>query len=362
MGLCLRLPATLSAEPDVVRAGFWGGIVYRAVLELAKAQGWDGIVDPADLTPALLARHLNGRSDLHSRLGRGLAACLRAGLLVPVEGQWVIPKWRDYQPDPTAADRQRLCRRLKRDDLLRKALEAPSRPVTGVTVSHSDTRESRRRRDVRLQGSDPPPSPPADRGGAAASPSGEDDGGAAGAGCASGPPAASAPATARLQVALEARGVRLGERPLRGGVRPAVWLQHAEPILAEGTTVEVLADAVAAADPGAKPWEVFKRLRGRPRWPTIAPMPLEVAARREEESRGRGAVEAVWGDLLRTDQADRVTRGRDWRAWGLAIASAIEGAVTGKALAEALASAPAASPADLAGLLEAAGGSMAKVG
>lgn len=55
----LRWQATLGADPKVVRAGFWGGVAYRATLEIVKAQGWGGVIPQGDLDGRILARHLN---------------------------------------------------------------------------------------------------------------------------------------------------------------------------------------------------------------------------------------------------------------------------------------------------------------
>lgn len=158
----LRWQSTLGQDPKIVRAGPWAGLAYRALLELTKAQGWEGVIHKADVDGAILARHLGWAGteqvelrpgELHpvaEALAAGLAACAAPGpggagdaLLLDDGDAWVLTRWRAYQLDPTAADRQR--RKRARDAEERARGEGGRRPrgrhrdgITVTTVSHGD--------------------------------------------------------------------------------------------------------------------------------------------------------------------------------------------------------------------------------
>ena len=136
----LRWPGTLAQDSRMRRAGHWGGIAYRALLEMTKAQAWEGVIQKADVDGEILAGHLNVKGPCLRtwvrELSRGVDACVREKLLLDDGDAWIVLDWKVYQGDPTAADRMRRMRQR------RAGITSPRQPpphggsnVTGVTVT-----------------------------------------------------------------------------------------------------------------------------------------------------------------------------------------------------------------------------------
>lgn len=140
----LRLEAAFFQNPTLIRAGWDGTVVFLAAMTMSKLHGWDGAVPKEEFDEAIIRRHLGCHSDIN--IDAGIAGCLRAGLFTEDATHYAIRNWRKFQPDPTAADRQRRSRANRTDE----------NASQDVTVTNGDNRESRTTgrdvRDVRTDG------------------------------------------------------------------------------------------------------------------------------------------------------------------------------------------------------------------
>lgn len=129
----VRIQVSMNSDPRVKRTGFYGAVALRALIEVAKLQGWDGGRIPLeDLDAELLADHMNAwvgtsestRAPIVAGLGEGIDALRREGLLIdeePEKGEETngvshlrIRSWSKYQRDSTNADRQKRYRERKK--------------------------------------------------------------------------------------------------------------------------------------------------------------------------------------------------------------------------------------------------------
>lgn len=169
----LRWESTMKDDPKVIRAGPWGALAWRAVLEMTKAQEWGGILPAGQVDGPILAHHFrlsevvaDGQRVDHL-LGQGLEACVREGLLVTTDsGELCIPNWPKYQPDPTSASR------IAKHRARRKLLQGTKNGrggVTGTSRCNGDVtgRDVTGRDGTGQRGSESktPPSPPVTTGG-----------------------------------------------------------------------------------------------------------------------------------------------------------------------------------------------------
>lgn len=118
----LKVQGTLSRDPKVIRAGIWGGIVWRVLLEMTKAQGWEGAFRRDEVDAEILLVHLNARdADLdgipRDRLAKclmaGLDRCVEVGLLRDDKGLLVITSWAKHQPPSSTPRVQAFRARVK---------------------------------------------------------------------------------------------------------------------------------------------------------------------------------------------------------------------------------------------------------
>lgn len=158
----LRVQATLSSDPKVIRAGFLGGVVFRAVLEMMKAQGWAGKVADHEVDGSVLRRHLNcGEDDPSSKaLAHALSRCVEVGLLQRKSGQLIVPEWDTFQPDsrPHSSERDP---KDKPGTAGEAAAPTASPGLPGTPgISGDVTRRDVTRRDETRRGEENPPPPP----------------------------------------------------------------------------------------------------------------------------------------------------------------------------------------------------------
>ena len=126
----LAVDALIDRDPKIKRAGPWACVAFLGVLRLMKRSGArGGVVSDDLLTPENLADELGftDRQDIE-RLAGGLAACFEVGLLTRGDDLVWAPGWRDWQTDPTGAERQ-----ATRRERLKESRESRESRVTGVT-------------------------------------------------------------------------------------------------------------------------------------------------------------------------------------------------------------------------------------
>lgn len=123
-GPWLRIQASIRADPEVAELGFWGGIVWEAILEMTKLHDWRGLIEHRHLSGESIARHLNtyvpnGHPDevglIVQRLAEGLDTVLRSDLLEEDGAKLKIRNWSKYQRDTTNAERQKRYRERRRE-------------------------------------------------------------------------------------------------------------------------------------------------------------------------------------------------------------------------------------------------------
>lgn len=144
----LRVDATLDEHPRILAAGPWGSVVAQAIWRVAKLFGArDGDVTTYWSAPYLARRlQLDGwrHGDLtgEALITQGMDAALAAGLLEQQEGRVFIREWGQYQPDPTAAERQRRRRaNTKATDMDVTDVTRDARDARDVTKSHGTGRD-----------------------------------------------------------------------------------------------------------------------------------------------------------------------------------------------------------------------------
>jgi len=166
----LRIDAALYSDAALIRGGFAAGVAFLAVLTRAKLLGrYGGRLDPSDVDPLVLARHVNGGPEHEALLAQGIAA-LRDGtppLIVPsAGGGLVLVHWWRYQSDPGHAARQRTY--VERKKAATDGVTSPDvSSSSSVTDRHADDDGTGRDGTGRDR---EPPQPPR-RGGSSASPS-----------------------------------------------------------------------------------------------------------------------------------------------------------------------------------------------
>lgn len=133
-----RFAANAHADSQVRRAR--AGAVWPWVL--CRLKDGDGVATDDDLHPEAAA---DACHDVEvAAAARQLDGLRRVGLLVPAEGGgWTTPRWPDYQPDPSGADRARRHRWKDRNGYDRDvtARHVTSRDVTPATVRHGASRD-----------------------------------------------------------------------------------------------------------------------------------------------------------------------------------------------------------------------------
>ncbi len=105
----VRLNAATFQDARLIRAGFWGGLVWVAALTMAKLHGWRGGRVPKDeFDVSLISHHLNAVTvaGVTQSIEEGIASLVRVGLLEDDGTYWQIRGWAKYQPDKTGAERQ----------------------------------------------------------------------------------------------------------------------------------------------------------------------------------------------------------------------------------------------------------------
>ena len=168
----LRVDADLDWHPQIREVGFWGSVAFQLVLRACKQFGAGDTVQGAAVTPFALAERA-GRGCTPERIGEGLEAAIRAGLLErTTDGNVRVTGWGRYNKSPSdlpdrVAERVRAWR--ERNAAESSVKRACNDPVTGVTDVTTDVRDGTGRTGRDGDGSDlpptpaPPPPPGADR-------------------------------------------------------------------------------------------------------------------------------------------------------------------------------------------------------
>lgn len=289
----LRWESKMQEDPRVVRAGPWGGLVYRAVVELARNNGRHGVV--VGVFGSALAQHLGWKpeetiGDLPAAriLSGGLEACVREKLLerevfndgLPIEGAYSIPDWPSFLLDPTAAARQQ-SRRDRRKKRHGDTGAARHRDRHGDSPPrHGDARKPRKGRRLRRHGDIPRADAPprhGDIGSDRTVSTTESTTEARVKGRAAAPPAEPAPPgpapfpaagylSASALAELQASGVRLHGR---AGVSLAIWTGAIESLLGSGATFQEVVAAMKASRPCDPPHIALQGLRARYGTPAV---------------------------------------------------------------------------------------------
>lgn len=108
-----RMEANYPSHPRTMRMAWQGVSLFPLVLCLFKAQGWDGEADADDVEPVTLSRWTGMPLDI---VEAGLTELYVADYLRKVGDLVIIPGWRKYQQDPTAAKRMRDYRKRQKDE------------------------------------------------------------------------------------------------------------------------------------------------------------------------------------------------------------------------------------------------------
>lgn len=162
----LRLDAAVFSDSRIRACRPLGVTVWIALLTLSKLHGWDGECPAGRVTGSALADYIGLPEDQAESVERTLVRLKAEGLLARDGASLIIPEWRRFQPDPTAAARQAKWRADAPKHRNRKnqpeAPEAPEVPeaqgVAGVTVtsvSHDDVQTGR-------TDGESPPTPPSE--------------------------------------------------------------------------------------------------------------------------------------------------------------------------------------------------------
>lgn len=97
-------------SPKAMKAGGWGGVVFRAVWEICKARDKPGILSKDYWEAKYLAKWTLFYEERGGVKGieRGMKAALAAGMLERLpNGDIKVPGWDRYQVDATSAERKR---------------------------------------------------------------------------------------------------------------------------------------------------------------------------------------------------------------------------------------------------------------
>ena len=104
------------SHPDILAAGFWGGVVFRCICRVSGEFDLGGSIPAKYSTPRFIARRLGLSRDCHVTgdpveiVGDALSEILALGLVESSEDNGVeIPGWKEMQGD-TGASRQRSLR------------------------------------------------------------------------------------------------------------------------------------------------------------------------------------------------------------------------------------------------------------
>lgn len=124
----IRIDADLDLHPDLDDAAPYALDVFQAVVRVAKAHGWAGVVKQAFTAPRYLCKRMRWGPDREEAVASAFRSLVAIGWLDQDAENTIIPRWNRFQDDPTHADRSAAYR-------ARKALAAQE---TRITPSESD--------------------------------------------------------------------------------------------------------------------------------------------------------------------------------------------------------------------------------
>jgi len=118
----VRINANIDWHPLVKKGRFWASTIFQAIIRIAKENGKDGgHVTACYVTFDYLVDRLSLHGEVpnpHSCVEAGLRRAIEVGLLESDgEGGVIIKDWKQWQLDPTSAERQRKYRERKARDV-----------------------------------------------------------------------------------------------------------------------------------------------------------------------------------------------------------------------------------------------------
>jgi hypothetical protein len=141
------------SNPKIMKAGFWGAIVFRAFCRASREMSLEGEI-PYSYDAEWLSMRLMMFKE-HSPSGnpcnemqRGIVACVNSGLLVEGENGWIIHGWMDRQSDK---QRKEPMTSTERSQKYRENLRMQRNATKDATATHGNDRGEERRVEERIE-------------------------------------------------------------------------------------------------------------------------------------------------------------------------------------------------------------------